>query len=133
MRREVRRTIGRSPAHYRKTLRIRAVQILACKNQRINPESCRMFLFKLGTRKVEDRTQFYNVPMGQCRKILLQALVCDTAPGLSTAKNFEYARCWVGGALNGQLIRVWICNFAWSRTARHQTMPVNWILRDRLY
>src|SRR5271157_4210423 len=70
-------------------LRVRALRILACKNQRLIRKAVGCSCLKLGTPKVENRTQFHNFWLANI--VNLYCIVGATGQRLSTGKNIEYA------------------------------------------
>ena len=76
-----------SPHNYRKTLRVRAVQIMALQELVINSESCQMFLYKMrrGLRKTEF-TFGEPAPRGWLRSCSLIAPTAITGPVSAAAE-----------------------------------------------
>ena len=85
-------------------LRVRALRILACKNQRLMRKAVGCSCLKLGTPKVEDRTQFHNFWMANI--VNLYCIVGATEAPAFNREKYRIRWYWVWRALNGQLFRV---------------------------
>jgi hypothetical protein len=90
--------------NYRKTLRVRAVQVWP-QDLSINPEICEMFLFEMRHPKIEDGVQFYNPERANVSKSSLRR--CGDAPAAAfNREEFRVGYTLGLRALDEQSIRV---------------------------